>query len=89
MGEAMIHGKRLIGGHKMLCDCGSDHGGHGLPAILFRHINPSPAARFELFKGFLEPGGRAHLACVPCAAVTITNRIQGRHDGTGQLARFV
>ena len=89
MGQAMIHGKRLIGGHKMLCHRRSHHGWQGLPAILLRHINPGPATSFELLEGVFGPGRCMHRAGVPGAAFTIANGIQGRDDGAGQLARFV
>ena len=89
MGQPMIHRKRLIGSHKMFCDCCADHGGHGLSAILLRHINPGPAARFEFLKGVFESAGGVNRACLPPTALAITNRIQRGDNRMGQLARFV
>ena len=88
VGQALIHGERLVGRREHLAHCGAEDIGHVLAAVLLWHVQTGPAAFLDLRKGVLEPFGGVDDAVLQTAAFLITYRVQRSEDFGGQLACF-
>ena len=89
VGQALIHGERLVCGREHLAHGGAHDVGHALTAILLGHVQTCPTALAHLIEGRFEAGRRVDDAVFQTAAFLVAHRIQGGQYIRGQLARFL
>ena len=86
MGQAMVHGKGLVGAREHLAHGGPEDVRHVLAAEFLGQVERGPAARLDLFEGVAEAPGRAHHAIFQGAAFGVSDGVEGGQNFGGNLA---